>query len=70
MFRLFIISFLIYLVVNLFENIIHYNIGKYSNKKTHFDIPTRRDWIKIILVMVCFAALQGSLTCLLDNRCN
>ncbi len=70
MYQLFIISFLIYLGVNLFENIIHYNIGKYSNKKTHLDVPTRKDWIKIILVMICFAVLQGSLTCLLDNRCN
>jgi len=70
MFRLLFISFIVYIGVNLVENMIHYNIGKYSNKQTHFDIPTKRDWCKIILVMVFFALIQGSLTCLLDNRCN
>ena len=70
MFRLLIVSFIVYLFVNLVENMIHYNIGKYSNKTTHFDIPTKKDWGKIIVVMVFFALVQGSLTCLLDNRCN
>lgn len=70
MFRLLIISFIVYIGVNVFENMIHYNIGKYSNKQTHFDIPTKKDWGKIIVVMIFFALVQGSLTCLLDNRCN
>ena len=30
--HIFIISFLVYLFVNLVENLIHYNIGKFSNK--------------------------------------
>jgi hypothetical protein len=47
---------------NLFENIIHYNIGKFSNHETHIDIPTKKDWFKIIMVMITFALLQGILT--------
>lgn len=31
---LIIVSFFVYLFVNLFENLIHYNIGKFSNKET------------------------------------
>jgi len=53
---------MVYLVVNLFENIIHYNIGKFSDRETHIDIPTKKDWFKIIIVMITFALLQGILT--------
>ena len=60
--RLLLVSFTVYLFVNLFENLFHYNIGKYSNHITKFDIPTKKDWWKIISVMVSFA--------LLDKRCN
>ena len=35
------VSFCVYIIVNIFENLIHYNIGKFSNKETHFDIPTQ-----------------------------
>ena len=61
-FHIIVISFIIYLFVNMFENLIHYNIGKFSNKETKFDIPSKKDWIKIILVMCVFALLQGLLT--------
>jgi hypothetical protein len=57
-----IISFFVYIFVNLAENIIHYNIGKFSNKETKFDLPSKKDWIKIVLVMCVFALLQGLLT--------
>jgi len=56
------ISFIIYLFVNLFENMIHYNIGKFSDHETQFDIPTKKDWFKIIIVMCTFALIQGILT--------
>jgi len=56
------ISFCVYLVVNLFENLIHYNIGKFSNKETKLDIPSKKDWNKIVVVMCIFALLQGLLT--------
>ena len=69
-FRLLIISFCVYLFVNLFENLIHYNIGKHSNSELKFEIPTEDDWFKIIMVMLTFALIQGVLTCLIDDRCS
>lgn len=60
--HLILISFTVYLFVNLFENIIHYNIGKFSDQETQIDIPTKKDWFKIIVVMCVFALLQGLLT--------
>ena len=56
------ISFLVYIFVNLFENMIHYNIGKFSNKETKLELPTKKDFIKIVVVMCIFALLQGVLT--------
>ncbi len=67
--RVFMISFFIYLFVNLFENLFHYNIGRHSNEAIVFDIPTERDWIKIGMVMISFAFLQGILTCYFDKGC-
>lgn len=56
------VSFFVYLVVNLFENLIHYNIGRFSNHDTKFEMPTKKDFLKIIVVMFVFALLQGLLT--------
>ena len=61
-FHLIAISFFVYLFVNLFENLIHYNIGKFSNKETKLELPSQNDWIKIVVVMCIFALLQGLLT--------
>ena len=60
--HLILVSFFVYLIVNLFENLIHYNIGKFSDKDTKFEIPTQKDWLKIIVIMFIFALLQGVLT--------
>jgi len=57
-----VISFFVYLFVNLFENLIHYNIGKYSNKETKLELPSQTDFVKIVVVMCIFAFLQGILT--------
>lgn len=59
---LIVVSFFVYLFVNLFENLIHYNIGKFSNKETKLDLPSQKDWIKIVVVTCVFALLQGLLT--------
>jgi hypothetical protein len=61
-FHLFIISFIVFSILNIIENVIHYNIGKTSNKEFEFSNPTRIDWKKIIITMVIFALLQGFLT--------
>jgi hypothetical protein len=60
--RLILISFFVYIFVNLVENLIHYNIGKFSNKETKLELPSKKDWIKILMVMCIFALLQGLLT--------
>ena len=61
-FHLIAISFFVYLFVNLFENLIHYNIGRFSNKETKLEVPSKKDFVKIMVVMCIFALLQGLLT--------
>lgn len=61
-------SIIIFAIINIIENVIHYNIGKYTDKEVVIDNPTRGDWIKIISVMIFFALLQGSLTIFLTQR--
>jgi hypothetical protein len=60
-------SFIAYIIVNLFENLIHYNIGRFSNKDIKFVVPTKKDWLKIIIVMFTFAIIQGVLTILFNK---
>ena len=70
--RIVFVSFFVYLFVNLFENIIHYDIGKFSNKEINLTqdlLPSNRDWTKIIIVMIVFALIQGLLTCYFSERC-
>lgn len=67
--RLFLVPFFIYLFVNMFENMFHYNIGRHSDSELVFDIPTEKDFIKIVAVMITFAFLQGGLTCYFEKGC-
>ena len=61
-FHIIAVSFFVYLFVNLFENLIHYNIGRFSDKETKLSLPSKQDLIKIVVVMCIFALLQGLLT--------
>jgi hypothetical protein len=61
-FHIIAISFFVYLFVNFFENLIHYNIGRFSNKETKLQLPIKKDFVKIVIVMCVFALLQGLLT--------
>ena len=61
-FHLFVISFIVFAILNIIENVIHYNIGKTSNVEFEFSNPTLIDWKKIIVTMIIFALLQGFLT--------
>jgi hypothetical protein len=61
-FHIIAVSFFVYLFVNFFENLIHYNIGRFSNKETKIKLPSKKDFIKIVVVMCVFALLQGLLT--------
>lgn len=62
------VSFFVYLVVNIFENLIHYNIGRFSNDDIKFETPTHKDWLKIIIVTCIFALLQGLFTYWFQKR--
>jgi hypothetical protein len=61
-FHIIAVSFFVYIFVNLFENMIHYNIGRFSNNTTKFELPNKKDFIKIVAVMSIFALIQGVLT--------
>lgn len=65
---IFLASFLVFLILNTFENILHYNIGRTSNKDEIFIIetPTQRDSFRILIIMLLFAFLQGVLTVGMD----
>ena len=65
--HIFVISFSIFIVLNIIENYVHYNIGRHTNSKNIvLSSPTKNDWIKIIIVMIVFAFLQGGFTYLFD----
>ena len=65
--HIFIISFLIFIFLNVAENFIHYNIGRQTGNKTiRLTLPSERDWLRIIIVMVVFGFLQGWFTYLLE----
>jgi hypothetical protein len=79
--HIFVFSFLVFIVLNVIENVIHYNIGKYHEGNCHgghnddgsngtdhnvagyhFTNPSNMDWVRIIVIMVIFAVLQGFFT--------
>lgn len=64
-FHIFIFSFLTFIVLNVIENVIHYNIGKnhdVSSTSIEFSYPSSIDWERIIIIMLIFAVLQGGFT--------
>ena len=61
--HVFVFSFLTFIVLNVIENVIHYNIGKFHDSETiHFTNPSNKDWAQIIIIMIIFAVLQGIFT--------
>jgi hypothetical protein len=69
---IFLISMAVYVVLNLVENTIHYNIGRNFDIEHFRDIrfipPSLVDFNRIISVMFIFAILQVLFTVLLSNR--
>ncbi len=66
-YKLFIISSVVFILINSIENIIHFTIGRDVYDKNNLYIskfikPTKYDIIKIIIVMIIFAFLQGFFT--------
>ena len=68
-FHIFVISFLVYAVINMVENYIHYNIGRNQESAYHIDFswPSTLEWTKIAVVMGVFALLQGILTIAIEG---
>ena len=66
--HIFVFSFLVFIVLNVIENVIHYNIGKFHDRGEggvagyHFTNPSNTDWVRIIVIMLVFAILQGVFT--------
>ena len=58
---LFGVSSVVYVVVNMVENLIHYNIGKHTGRRFHLTSPTRKDLVMMVAVMLLAAAAQGLL---------
>uniref|UniRef100_A0A6C0LKX8 Uncharacterized protein n=1 Tax=viral metagenome TaxID=1070528 RepID=A0A6C0LKX8_9ZZZZ len=61
------ISMGVFLALNMFENIIHFSIGRNIKEKDssnigNIEIPEYYDIIKIIVIMMVFAFLQAIFT--------
>jgi len=66
-FHIFVVSFLVFVVLNVVENYVHYNIGRHRETESiQLSAPSKKDWIRILAVMTVFAFLQGGFTYLLD----
>lgn len=66
--HVFLASFIAFIILNVIENIIHYNNGKFIESDTiYFDLPSKKDFIKMIIVMFVFAFLQGIFTVILSQ---
>ncbi len=66
-YKLFLISSIVFILINSIENIIHFTIGRNVQDKNNLSIstfikPTKYDITKIIIVMIIFAFLQGFFT--------
>lgn len=64
--HLIIVSFVVYIFVNMTENMIHYNIGR-RNINMDIQLPTGSEFVLIFMVMITFAAIQGLLTLFFNN---
>jgi hypothetical protein len=66
--HVFISSFIAFCFLNIIENLIHYSIGRTSNYASiEIKLPTKIDWIRIVIIMIVFAILQGIFTCVLSG---
>ena len=66
--HIFVVSFVIFIFLNIAENLIHYSIGRghNANNSIQLSLPTTSDFIKIIIIMIIFAVLQGWFTYILE----
>lgn len=53
-------AFIIFIALDLLENMVHYNIGRNSSLDTfQFSLPSIRDFIKILIVVLIFGIVEG-----------
>jgi len=63
---IFLISFFVFLSLNIVENLIHFTNGRKPNERVfQMTMSERRDWMKIVIIMLVFAILQGGITALI-----
>ncbi len=67
--NIFMASFIAFIILNIIENFIHYNIGRNRENEEFIklSVPSKKDWMKIIFVMILFALLQGGFTLFLSK---
>jgi hypothetical protein len=60
------ISMLVFIVLTMIEDIIHFNLGKYAGTKITykklFEVPNFKDFVEIGIIIIVFAFLQGVIT--------
>jgi hypothetical protein len=66
-YKIFISAVVVFIILNIIENYIHYNIGRHHDSQLEFKNPSFSDWMKIIITMIIFAILQGFFTLVLDK---
>jgi hypothetical protein len=64
--HLMVISFVVFISLNLVENLIHFSIGRnvenQDNGKVEFKMPSVYDLMKIVVIMILFGILQAFFT--------
>ena len=62
------VSTMIFVIMNIIENLVYYNIGKHTNEhsilKWSLDLPGRDDMMKIAAAIIVFSIIHVSLSCL------
>ena len=66
-FYIFLISAISFFVLNLIEDLIHFNIGRNHNLEYKVYFPVNSEWYYIIIVMIFFSLMQGIVTYYFDS---
>ena len=68
-FYIFLISAISFFVLNLLEDLIHFNIGRNRNlDDITVYLPEKSEWLYVIGVMLIFSLLQGFVTYYFENQ--
>lgn len=66
-FYIFLISAISFFLLNLIEDLIHFNIGRNRDLEYKVYLPANSEWYYIIIVMIFFSVLQGIVTYYFDS---